>query len=84
VLVRIAIEPTLRPAELELPDGTIRREQFQVAVHRTEADPGQPTPRYLMQLRGGWMSGQFPKLLQHNLSLSRVSAAFLIVHAVVS
>jgi hypothetical protein len=53
MLMRIAIEPTLRPAELQLPDGTISREQFQVAVDGTEADLGQATPRDLMQLRCG-------------------------------
>jgi hypothetical protein len=39
--VQIAVEPALGPADLELVDGAISSEQFQVAVDGGQADPGQ-------------------------------------------
>ena len=72
VAVRIPVEACLCGADLMFLDDPGLDQELQIAVHRPETDPGQPTPGDLIELDCRGMRCQPLQLLQDDVTLTGV------------
>ncbi len=80
MLVYGPVIPAPAGARSQSQDHLLRGQQFQVSVHRSDADPGQPSSDALVEVRCGRMFTGLSQFLQDHLPLPRISPCLLGCH----
>jgi hypothetical protein len=68
----VTVEAGLSPAVFELADDSGSGQQLQIAIHGSEADPGQTAPDPFVELGGGRMVPVPAQLFENDLTLGGV------------